>query len=145
MTTPANRLRCILTIWLGLILVACGGAATQAVPATARPTNDPLRPIPPPENAGLTVEASGLYAVGFEYARFIPCGSSAIWLVSWNDMAVFDRYDEVKTSSRQEVFVRLKGVAEPLSAEEMGLDDYVVKLRDTALLEMRQPQPGECK
>jgi hypothetical protein len=88
---------------------------------------------------------SGLYAVGFEYARFNPCGSSEIWLVSWNDMAVFDRYDEVKTSYRQEVFVRVRGVVEPLSIEEVGLDDYAAKLYDTALLEMRQPQPGECK
>jgi hypothetical protein len=149
MTMSAHRLRYLLSIWLGLILVACGGATTQSVPATAppaaTPTNAPVRPIPQPENAGQTVEMSGLYAVGFEYARFMPCGSSEIWLVSWNSMDVFDRYDAVKTSYRQELFVRVRGVVKPLSAEEVSLDDYVAKLTDTALLEMRQPQPGDCK
>jgi hypothetical protein len=148
MTTSANRLRCLLATWLGLILVACGGAiAPTAAPIapTVRPTVAPVRPIPQPENAGQTVEMSGLYAVGFEYARFNPCGSSEIWLVSWDSMDVFDRYDAVKTSYRQEIFVRVRGVVAPLSAEEVGLDDYVAKLTDTALLEMRQPQPGECK
>ena len=147
MSTSADRLRWCLGIWLGLILAACGGATTPTAPTapTVRPTNAPVRPIPQPDNAGQTVEMSGLYAVGFEYARFNPCGSSEIWLVSWNSMDVFDRYDALKTSYRQEVFVRVRGVVEPLSVEEVSLDDYVAKLTDTALLEMRQPQPGDCE
>jgi len=138
-----------LAVWLGLILAACAQSAEQ--PTSGRPTpapsptNAPVRPIIEPTNAGQTIEAAGLYAVGFEFARFLPCDSDQIWLISWTASAIIDQYHELKTSDRQPLFVRARGLVGAPSADHVSLDDYDVLLSEATLLEMREPQPGECK
>ncbi|HYF66120.1 MAG TPA: hypothetical protein VD886_25050 [Herpetosiphonaceae bacterium] len=148
--------RRVLAVWLGLMLAACAQSSPQPAPTGGRPapaasptptrgSPAPFRPIVEPTSAGQTIEVAGLYAVGFEFARFLPCDSGQIWLISWTTSAIIDQYHELKTSDRQPLFVRARGVVGAPSAEDVSLDDYAVLLSEATLLEMREPQPGECE